>query len=99
MQGKDTERVKFGDKDYSCTCYQCGGTFESTRSDASFCSARCRVAHSREPVKRQNALTDIEQMMTRIIELSRKYKHDNEIQEAIEKLARVAMVSAAAIEG
>lgn len=83
MQGHDTDRVHMGDRDYSVVCWQCGNVFEATRSDASFCSAKCRVAHGREPQKLLNAIDDLENMRHRVMEIAEKYKGNTEILKAI----------------
>jgi hypothetical protein len=86
MQGHDTDRVHMGDKDYSVVCWHCGNTFEATRSDASFCSAKCRVAHSREPQKLLNAIEELHDMRFRIIQIAEKYKGNAEVIKALEIL-------------
>jgi len=83
----DTDRTKFDDRDYSVVCFQCGETFEATRSDASFCSAKCRVAYGREPQKLQNAIDDLEAVELRIAYLTEKYKHNTKMFEAVKSLA------------
>jgi len=83
MQGHDTDRLHMDAKDYSVTCLQCGNTFEATRSDATFCSARCRVAHSREPQKLANALQRLEDMRFQVIGLAEKYKGNPDILQAL----------------
>lgn len=56
MQGHDTERIKYDERDYGVTCLECGQSFEAKRSDATFCSARCRVRYSKRPEKLNNAI-------------------------------------------
>lgn len=79
MQGHDIERRRLDDNTWECECRQCGKWFESKRSDASFCSSRCRVNHSREPQKRLNAIEDLKSMQSRMSEIARKYRYDDEI--------------------
>lgn len=79
MQGHDTERLKIDDTTWQCECVQCQELFTSTRSDASFCSTRCRVAFSREPQKRLNALEEIRTMHHRLAAIQKKYNYDDEV--------------------
>ena len=88
MQGKNANVIKFDNRDYSCECYQCGNTFEATRSDATFCSAKCRVAYSREPKKLQNAIEALGGMAVELKRLSKKYKHSDRVMEEMLKLQK-----------
>lgn len=86
MQGHDTERYKIDDWTYEVTCLQCGKKFESRRNDATFCSAKHRVAFGKEPQKRLNALKSIKDDGHRLINMAEKYKRDNEVFEAMKQL-------------
>jgi len=86
MQGHDTDRVKFDNRDYSITCHECGQTFEATRSDASFCSARCRVRYSQRPVKLANAIEEIRFMRIRVGEIASKYPSNKQVEGALAML-------------
>ena len=99
MQGKDTDRLKMDARDYSITCHQCGDTFEATRSDASYCSARCRVRASREPQKRLNALEALEAMRVQINAMARKYKGDPEFMKKFQEIQGAARYAEYTIEG
>lgn len=89
MQGQiDADRTKFDDRDYSVVCFQCGNTFEATRSDASFCSAKCRMAHSREPQKLANALEDLKRMNIRVFQIAEKYKGNSAVVAELERLKK-----------
>ena len=88
MQYHDTDRIKMGDADWSVQCLQCGKQFEARRSDATFCSARCRVAYSREPEKFRNAVESVNSMASQLLTLSRKYKSSNEMYQAMLQLQR-----------
>lgn len=86
MQGHDTDRVKIDDWTWRVTCLQCGNTFESKRSDATFCSAKHRVAFSKEPQKRLNALQWIADEHYRLQNIAYKYKRDDEVFQAMKQL-------------
>lgn len=51
MQAHDVDRIKNDARDYTVYCGWCNQKFEAKRSDASFCSARCRVNSHREPAR------------------------------------------------
>lgn len=86
MQGHETERVKIDDWTWQVTCLQCGNTFESRRSDATFCSTKHRVAFSKEPQKKLNAIKSLEEDGYRLVNMAEKYKHSDEVFEAMKIL-------------
>lgn len=88
MQSHDTERVKMDDRDYRVECVQCGQTFEARRSDASFCSARCRVAYSREPEKLNNQINAINAFGRSLWGIANKHKRNQRVYEAFKGLAK-----------
>jgi len=73
MQGHDTDRVKFDNRDYSVACTECGKRFEATRSDASFCTARCRVRYSKRPEKLNNAIESLGTFALQAREIASRY--------------------------
>lgn len=97
-QSHDTDRTKFDTRDYSVQCVQCGKYFAATRSDASFCSARCRVAHSREPQKLANALEDLRFSGIRARDVARKYSRSGKAFEAMQELSRQVNAALAEFE-
>ena len=86
MQGHLTERIKIDDWTYIVTCVQCGKEFESRRNDASFCSARHRVAFGKEPQKKLNALQYLKDDSFRLVNMADKYNRDDEIFAAMTEL-------------
>lgn len=98
MQGKDTDRRKLDDRDYSVKCVQCGEYFEAKRSDASYCSPHCRKAAHYAPIKRQNALDELKQITRRLHDIRTQYPRDKEFFEAFVSLSRVAAYQAASYE-
>lgn len=88
MQAHDINRIKNDSRDYTCYCAECEKAFEATRSDASFCSSRCRVAFSRRPQKLQNALAALEQIAAQVNEMSNRYSKNQQVYEAVLELQR-----------
>lgn len=81
MQSPDTERIKHDARDYAVMCLQCDQPFEAKRSDATFCSANCRVAYSREPKKLENALLGLQSDIIRFRTLAYKYRRNQRVFE------------------
>lgn len=98
MQGHDTWRDKLDARSYHVECLQCGCTFEATRNDASFCSARCRVAYSKQPQKLTNQLNAIEAFGNSLYGIASKYKRNKRVFEAFMLLAKQINQALAAFE-
>lgn len=86
MQSPHTERDHIEDGVWRVECLQCGTHFESKRSDATFCSTRCRVNYSREPKKLENAIEHLQSQMVEIERIAEKYKKNDRVFEAMRKL-------------
>lgn len=94
MQHKhDVDITKHDARDYVVDCYQCGKSFGARRSDAAFCSTRCRVANSREPQKKANAIEDLRYSGVRAKEIAEKYPHSEEVFQAMLKLQAEVMAA------
>jgi len=93
MQGHDTNRTKFDDRDYSVECLECGGTFEAKRSDATFCSARCRVRYSKRSEKLNNAIESLRMFGINVRDISGRYSTNQRVETAL--LALRAQIDAA----
>lgn len=98
MQAHDIERTKYDDRSYICECAECGGRFEATRSDASFCSPKCRVAFSRRPVKMANAIKVIEAFCIVVSDYSTRYSRNEHVFQAMLKLQRAVNVAVSRFE-
>lgn len=98
MQAHEIDRVKYDDRSYMCECAECGNQFEATRSDASFCSAKCRVAFSRRPAKRAAAIAGIEAFCHVVYEVSTKYSKNEGVFQAMLKLQRAVNNAVARFE-
>lgn len=88
MQGQEVDRVKMDERDYRCECAECGKLFEATRSDASFCSPKCRVAFSRRPAKLAHAVEAVDAFGEQILAYSHKYKRNDRMFQAMVILQR-----------
>lgn len=88
MQAHDTDRIKNDDRDYSVQCVQCGRRFEATRSDASFCSAACRVAYGREAEKFEQLLKQLDNWGISLAERALRYKKSKRMFDALTKIHR-----------
>ena len=86
MLRHDTDRTKVGDRDYRVECLQCGTVFEASRSDATFCSARCRVAYSREPQKLEATIEKMNQLMRALDRDAVKYRKSHRVFAAMRDL-------------
>lgn len=86
MQAHDTNRTKFDSRDYRCECAECGQHFEATRSDASFCSTKCRVAFSRRPAKLRHAIEAVDAFCKQVNDYSTRYGRNDDMFKAMLKL-------------
>jgi len=93
MQGHETDRLKYGDRDYRCECFQCGKSFEATRSDATFCSAKCRVAYSREPQKLENTIERIDTLKIEIQNIANKYHGNDRVFKKVQELEKALRIA------
>jgi hypothetical protein len=87
MQAKDTERHKIDDRQYLVTCVECDKEFEATRSDASYCSARCRKQAHMRPVKKQSTIAEMQRIAAWLREKSYEYRYSKDVYEAMQQLA------------
>lgn len=89
MQAGDADRVKMDDRDWRVTCPECGRTFEAQRSDATYCSNRCRTHASRAPQRRANALHRLEFMAIDLREIKNSYRHSQDVLDKMLILRKV----------
>lgn len=83
MQAQDTYRMKFNDRDWQVECANCGKMFEATRSDASYCSARCRVDASRAPKRLQHQIDMIDSFSRSLSGIAAKYRRNQRVYDAM----------------
>lgn len=88
MYRHETDRIHQGDGDWSIQCVQCGQYFEAKRSDASFCSTKCRVAYGREAEKLKNHIEWLNRIASEVLQKSRKYKKVKDVYEATVQLQK-----------
>lgn len=62
MQAGDTDRIKVDDKCWHVQCANCSNWFYAQRSDATYCSARCRKYASRSPERKRAAMAELQLM-------------------------------------
>lgn len=98
MQGHETERNLVWDGVYRVECLQCSKVFEASRCDATFCSARCRVAFSREPQKMRNAIDHMNGLQNMVDGYAKKYKRNQDVYEAMLALKKSLEFSLARFE-
>jgi len=79
MQAGDTDRVKLDDRCWSVQCANCNRWFEAARSDATYCSTRCRVHASRAPQRKLTAIADLQAMGRRANEVASTYKRSQDV--------------------
>lgn len=94
MQGHEIDRDKVDDRSWLCWCAECGVRFEATRSDASFCSPRCRVAFSRAAAQLSNKIMRMNDFAADLVELSYKHSKSDQLYEAmlaLDKQIRAAL--------
>lgn len=98
MQGHDTDRTKFDSRDYSVTCLECGGTFEAKRSDATFCTPKCRVRWSKRPEKLNNAIDALAGFGFNCKDIASRYPSNARVEAALIELRRQIDIALANME-
>jgi len=98
-QAVETQRLRIDDNTWEVECAFCGRSFTAARSDASFCCAKHRVAYSREPQKRANALEFIRSMGIQLEQMGTKYNTDDEVFKAMDNLRNKLTVILGEFEG
>jgi len=93
MQARDTFRTKNDDRDYTVICAECQQRFEAKRSDASYCSTRCRKRAHFAPVRKANAIAELERMQVRMREIAQEYPHSVDVFEAMTKTVQTGTYS------
>lgn len=79
MQAGDADRVKLDDHCWSVVCLNCGKTFEAQRSDATYCSGRCRTFYSRRQERKLAAIADLQAMGRRANAIADQYQHSTDV--------------------
>lgn len=94
MQGAETDRVRT-ETGWRVQCAQCGTFFDSKRSDASYCSATCRVRAKREAEEFLRRIAWIEDAAQQMRRWSWEHRTSRRMYQAMQNSARVI---AAALE-
>lgn len=90
----DSHPQRIDDTGYQVKCVVCGKSFEAKRFDAAYCSGKCRTWASRAPRRKQTALDDLAAMSFRLIEISKTYRRDAQLFDAmlaVEKTLKIAL--------
>lgn len=98
MQGHDTNRTKYDNRDYGVDCLECGKSFEAKRSDATFCSARCRVRYSKRPEKLNNAIEELRYMGLKAREIAARYPTNARVETALAALLNQVQIACSDME-
>ena len=88
MQSPWTNRIKLNDRDWSIQCAECERWFEATRSDATFCSPRCRMAYSRRGEQLENFILMTNRIAENVLTNSHKFKRNKRVFEAMLRLQK-----------
>lgn len=81
-----TTSVKLDDKDYRVWCPECNQPFEAQRSDAVYCSGRCRTHAARAPQRLANTLAFLESLCFTLGNYGRQYKRNKLVFLAFQRL-------------
>lgn len=87
MQSIDTFRTR-QDGYWTVVCAECNQSFDAKRSDASFCSSKCRVAWSRRPQKLLNAIERLREMELEVSEMAIRYRKSDKVYQAVKRLQK-----------
>lgn len=78
-QAADTDRIKLDAHSWRVQCAECDKWFEATRSDASYCSQRCRKRRHNAPVRKANALHRLQFMVMDAREIKNEWNHSQDV--------------------
>jgi endogenous inhibitor of DNA gyrase (YacG/DUF329 family) len=87
MQGHDIDRTKM-DWGYEMDCPQCGERFSSKRSDATFCSPKCRKASQREIERWNTWIDELDYKGEELVNVAKKFKTSKRMYASFLKLQR-----------
>lgn len=82
MQGQQIERFRT-ESGWSFRCAHCGTVTESRRSDATFCSPKCRKAHERAQSDFRRQLADLRWAVPDIANKIDKYGCDEQVRQLL----------------
>jgi predicted nucleic acid-binding Zn ribbon protein len=78
-QGADTDRIKVDDRVWHVQCANCSKWFYATRSDATYCSPKCRKHASKAPERKANAMVELQLMGRRANQIANTYPHSQDM--------------------
>lgn len=86
MQGQDVDRYPEMGGGWNVYCAHCNKQFHAKRSDASYCSANCRVSAAREAQKFEQELVWIAAIGRKVLSLSIRYRKSKKLYEVVKAL-------------
>jgi len=82
----ETTRIHHDARVWLVYCAECNEQFEATRSDATFCSGKCRTHAARAPQRLANALSFIDGLNFTLTNYARQYKRNAYVFRAMQRL-------------
>jgi methionyl-tRNA synthetase len=77
-----------------CENARCGKTFTPMRSDAKYCSGKCRTAHHRQQGELHKKITKLDMELWRLYKGHRKNSMNDEDVATVRRLAKVLLALA-----
>jgi hypothetical protein len=87
MVNRDTDRVPT-ESGWLVWCDHCNTMFESKRSDASYCSAKCRMGAKREAERLQAWIDKLPSQGAEYLRMARKHKRSDKVFKAMLELQK-----------
>lgn len=78
--------LKLDDREYRVFCAECMNEFYATRSDAVYCSAKCRTHATRAPQRLANCLEFLDGLSYTMGQYFKQYKRNRRVYEAMQRL-------------
>lgn len=89
----DSEPYRVDDTGWRVKCVECGNEFDSKRSDAAYCSGKCRTHASRAPKRRATAIETLRIMCLEVTRISKSYRYDAEMFDCMVALKKTVEAS------
>lgn len=89
MQSIDTDRYPEPSGGWNVYCAHCQKQFHAKRSDASYCSANCRVGAAREVQKFEQELVWITGVGRKLLSLAIRYRRNKKLYATMKALHEV----------
>lgn len=79
MQAGDALRIKLDDHCWSVQCPECLTWFEAQRSDATYCTPRCRKRASTANERKLSRIAELQAMGRRANQIAGQYPHSTDV--------------------